>query len=249
MSSSPFELFQPGLSVDCVIFGFHQNSLKVLLMKLKNLKDWSLPGGFINQNENLDDSAVRILHERTGLDQIFLHQFKAFGKVDRAPNDHAKEFLKRNQLDEKWEDWFSRRFVTIGYYALVEYSKVKEPQPDFTSDECEWYPLENLPSMMIDHRDIIVTAYEELKKNLNHHPVGLNLLPKKFTMPELQSLYETILGKKLDRRNFQRKMLSFDILIKTHERRTGGSHKAPVLYQFDKAKFDEALSYGLRGSW
>jgi 8-oxo-dGTP diphosphatase len=249
MSDSPFEHYQPGLSIDSVIFGFHQNTLKVLLMKLKNLDDWSLPGGFVNKDENLDDAAVRILNERTGLDKIFLHQFKAFGKVDRAPNDHAKQFLKHNKLDGNWEVWFNSRFITIGYYALVDFNKVRAPQPDFTSDSCQWHPLENLPSMMIDHRDIIVTAYEELKKNLSHQPVGVNLLPRRFTMPELQSLYETILGKKLDRRNFQRKMLSFDILIKTSERRTGGSHKAPVLYQFDKNKYEEALSHGLRGSW
>lgn len=231
--------FLPHISIDCVIFGFHENRLKVLLLKWKERGQWSLPGGFIQHNESIDSSAKRTLKERTGLSNIYLRQFYTFGEPKR---DRNKPFIKRQQVKKTWLD---NRFITVGYYALVEYSKVS-PQPDWLSESCGWYDVGNAPKLIYDHNDIVDKALEVLRSSLNDVPVGYNLLPAKFTMPELQNLYETILDVKLDRRNFQKKMLSFGLLERLNERKTGGAHKSPYLYRFDKKKYDRAMKQGLK---
>lgn len=231
----------PYLSIDCVIFGFHNNELRVLLLRMKNMEAWALPGGFVDFNKDVDEAAKDVLHARTGLDNIFLQQFHVFGKVDRNEQRHVKELVERNVINPKLKNWFDQRFVTLGYYALVEYSKVKAPVPDYISEKIEWCPISDLPPLIIDHHQILQTAHERLKRELSFQPIGLNLLPKEFTMPELQSLYETILEKKLDRRNFRRKILSFDILKDTGKKRMGKAHKAPILYTFDQEKYTQAL--------
>ncbi len=228
------------LSVDSVIFGFHENELKVLLLRWKG-GPWSLPGGFVKKEESVNDSASRILQERTSLNNIFLQQFHVFGDPDREKN--------KNEVHSDLKgSWMADRFVTVGYYALVEYSKVK-PKPDLFSDECVWWDIHSIPSLLYDHNEILEKALEVLRLSLNDHPIGYNLLPEKFTMPELQRLYETILDKEIDRRNFQKKLLSLDILVRLEERKTGGAHKAPYLYRFDKRKYDRALREGLRGGF
>jgi 8-oxo-dGTP diphosphatase len=227
------------LSIDCVIFGFHENQLKVLLLKWKDIQQWCLPGGFIYKDEHVDDSARRILNERTGLEEIFLNQFYTFG-------DPAREKNKKDSPISPFKNtWLMERFVTIGYYALVEFSKVR-PMPDPLSDDCQWWDVDKLPKLMLDHSNIVEKALESLRLNLNEYPVGHNLLPSKFTMPELQLLYETILDKKLDRRNFQKKMLSLGILSRLNERKFGGAHKAPYLYRFDQKKYQKAMKQGLK---
>jgi len=228
------------LSVDCVIFGFHENELKVLLIRWKD-GPWCLPGGFVKKEESINTSASRILQERTGLKDIFLQQFYVFGDPNREKN--------KLEINEKLNgSWIMDRFVTVGYYALVEYSKVK-PKPDWLSDECTWWDIHSIPSLVYDHNEILEKALEVLQLSLNDHPIGYNLLPEKFTMPELQRLYETILDKAIDRRNFQKKLLSLDILVRLEERKTGGAHKAPYLYRFDKRKYDRALKEGLTGGF
>jgi len=228
-------VFLPHISVDCVIFGFHENQLKVLLLKWKE-GPWCLPGGFVKHHESVDDSAVRTLKERTGLHNIFLEQFHTFGEPGREKGKKAMT------------GWLSKRFISIGYYALVEFSKVF-PQPDIFSIECRWWDISKAPALIYDHKQIMKKALESLRLDLNDHPVGYNLLPEKFTMPELQRLYETILGESLDRRNFQKRMLALDILVRLKERKTGGAHKAPYLYRFDKKKYDRALKQGLNLGW
>ena len=241
--------YQPGLSVDCVILGFHQNELKALLLKMKNMDKWSLPGGFVEKDEDVDKAAVRVLQERTGLKNIFLRQFHLFGEVDRGDRGHVDGLLQKGVIGKDLYGWFKQRFVTVGYYALVEYSQVEAPQPDYFSESCEWCAINGLPDLMLDHAGILEKAHEVLKRQLNYQPIGLNLLPKRFTMPELQALYETLLGKALDRRNFQRKMLGYGILIRTGERRTGGAHKSPWLYEFDEEKYRRGLAEGLNAGW
>ncbi|HEY1870808.1 MAG TPA: NUDIX domain-containing protein [Chitinophagaceae bacterium] len=242
------QVYLPSLSLDCVIFGFHENQLKVLLLKIKNVNTWCLPGGFVFKDEDVDEAAKRVLNERTGLSEIFLHQFKVFGKPKRSDANFHRKNLRRDGIELKKDHWLFQRFVTIGYYALVEYSYVN-PRPDINSEFCAWYDVKNLPVLMMDHQQIVDAALDTLQTHLNYHPVGYNLLPEKFTMPQLQKMYETILDKKLDRRNFQRKILSYGILKRLKEVKKGGAHKAPYLYSFDLKKYEQALNVGLQDSW
>ncbi len=232
------ELYLPQLSIDCVIFGFHDNQLKVLLLQWKDSNRWCLPGGFILKQEHIEESAVRILRDRTGLRNIYLKQFYAFGDPNRARGKHA---FKTSQTP----DWLMQRFVTIGYWSLVEFSKVV-PVPDEFSKVCTWCEINKVPTLILDHSEILERARQSLRLDLNDYPVGKDLLPKKFTMPELQRLYETILGKTLDRRNFQKKVLALGILERQKERKQGGTHKAPFLYCFDIKKYKKALNEGLK---
>jgi len=238
--------FLPNLSVDCAIFGFHKNQLKVLLNKWKKSEGWCLPGGYVLRDESVDNSAKRILKERTGLSKIFLKQFYTFGDPARAKNPG----MEIEQLSETFninigdDNWMFDRMVSVGYFALVEYSKVK-PKPDELSEKCEWFDITDIPHLFFDHNQIVDHALKELRLQTFHHPIGFNLLAEKFTLPELLGLYETILGRKLDRRNFQKKILSFNILKKLDERRNIGPHRAPTLYSFDKQKYNEALKEGL----
>ena len=240
--------FLPSLSVDCVIFGFHEGQLKALLLKLKNSDEWGLPGGFIERREDVDEAAYRILSQRTGMNEVFLQQFRVFGRPDRSDATFHKKRLKRGKIALPADHWLLKRFLTVGYYALVEFSNVI-PVPDALSERCEWQDIHDLPPLMLDHQEILTAALEVLQKDLRNRPVGSNLLPAKFTMPELQKLYEAILGVKLDRRNFQRKMLSFGILRRLREKKSGVAYKAPYLYSFDKRKYDKALAQGFFGGW
>ncbi len=247
--SVEIENIHPGLSVDCVLFGFDNNELKILLLKLKSIEKWALPGGFVEKDKDVSEGANKVLKERIGLENIFLKQFYLFGDVARNLNSHATPLIENGIISGDLKEWFQQRFVTVGFYALVEYSKVKETTVDFTSESCEWYSIHNLPEMIIDHKEIISKAHSTLKKELNSEPIGLNLLPKQFTIPELQTLYEIILEKKLDRRNFSRKMLNYHILIATNQRRAGVRHKAPKLYEFDEIKYNQAILDGFNSVW
>lgn len=243
------DILTPSVALDCVVFGFHDNELKVLLLKIKGMDLWALPGGFVRIDQDLESEAHRALEIRTGLNEIYLKQFHTFGSVARNDPKHPQRLVDHKIIEPELFNWFSQRFISVGFYALVEYSKVKEPVPGPISEACEWCSISDLPELMLDHSAILEKAYLTLKKELNNQPIGLNLLPKRFTIPELQSLYETILGKKLDRRNFRRKIMSFDILICTNERRTGVAHKAPLLYEFDEQKYHEANLAGLSSGW
>lgn len=236
------------ISLDCVIFGFHENQLKVLLLQTKKISDWSLPGGFVMANESLEVAASRVLKERTGLDDIFLTQFHVFSDPMRSDVNPAMEGVIESGNNMLTKSWFEQRFISVGFYALVEYSKV-QPTPDVFSDHCDWVSLGEIGALMMDHREILDKALETLRVQLLFQPIGYNLLPEKFTMPELQKLYETILGKELDRRNFLRKMLANNILDKLDEVKTGGAHKAPTYYRFNVQNYQKALEEGLNGRW
>lgn len=238
-SAESWKKYIPTLSIDCVVFSFHENVLQVLTLKMKDQDFWGLPGGYVKKEENVDDAAIRILKDRTGTENIYLQQFYTFGNLKRSESAF-----------EDYDDslWNKQRFVSIGYYALAEYSNVNLVVDEYSS-ACNWQSIESLPLFMMDHRVIFDKALLTLREQLNNHPIGYNLLPEKFTMPELQKLYEIILGKKLNRGNFYRKILRYDILTKLDESRKGGAHKAPDLYSFDLEKYNVALKEGLKGSW
>ena len=222
----------PHISIDSVVFGFLNGELNVLLLKIKEEENWILPGGYLQKEEAIDDAAKRVLYERSGADKIFLNNFGVFGDLNRS------ESYFKDYPDNLWH---KQRFITIGYYALVDQTKVT-PKPDSFSDRCEWVPVESNPRMVMDHEVIIKKALSTLREQLSYKPIGYNLLPEKFTLPELQRLYEAILGKKLNRGNFYRKIMRYDILIKLDEQRKGGAYKSPNLYQFDEEKYNVALS-------
>ncbi|MVM34919.1 NUDIX hydrolase [Spirosoma sp. HMF4905] len=225
--------FLPGLAIDAVIFGFHQNQLKILLLEYRNTGLMALPGGFILTNENLNDAARRVLSERTGLSDIYLEQFYVFGDLNRFDPAPMRAIMAAKGFMPPNNHWLLRRFVSVGYYALVDFTKAV-PIPDSLSDSCAWYDLANLPLLMQDHQFIVQKALDTLRTDLDRKLIGFNLLAETFTMADLQSLYETILDQKLHRSGFQRKMLSLGILERLDKHYSGGAHKAPFLYRFIK---------------
>src|ERR1700744_3257584 len=187
-----------GISVDCVIFGFDDNELKVLLIKSdfeRYRNKWSLLGDLVHNPEDLDEAAYRILRERTGMDDLYLEQVKAFGEVSRHP---------------------AARVVTIAYCSLVN---IEHHQLKLLANELHWHRVTTLTDMAFDHRTILDVCYSWLQKRLQEHTLVFSLLPKKFSLRELQNLYEAILDVKLDRRNFRKKFFSMDLLEDTGELR------------------------------
>jgi 8-oxo-dGTP diphosphatase len=221
----------PQLSVDCVIFGFHNNELKVLLTKFSDFDLWALQGGYVQQEEDIDDTAKRVLAERTGLTDIFLKQFYVFGKAYRPTYEHLKLGLQSAHIDIETLPCLKKRFVSIGYYSLVDFSKVSPASGVFFQGS-HWCSTTELPPLAFDHVEIVQKALEALRLSLDYSLVGFNLMPETFTMGELQKLYETIQSEKLSRNNFQRKILDMNILERLEKRFTGLAHKAPYLYRF-----------------
>ena len=241
------EDYLKSVSLDCVVFGFHDNQLKMLLLKMKFSHEWALPGGFVQLDESVETAATRVLQERTGIGNIFLKQFKVFSDPQRSKMNPAVQDLIDSGANPNLE-WFADRFISIGFYSLVDFTQAV-PTPDFFSESAEWKNLADIENLILDHNRILQKALSTLRLQLNYQPIGYNLLPDEFTMPELQKLYETILGKNLDRRNFQRKMLSFNILNKLETRKKGGAYKSPFLYEFNLENYKKALENGLDSGW
>lgn len=225
--------FMQGLAIDAVIFGFHDHQLKVLLMRYNKTGVVALPGGFIHKTENLNHAAIRIVTERTGLKDIYLEQFYVFGDQGRSVPQPMKNILAANNIKHDDNHWLLQRFISIGYYALVDFTKVV-PKPDSIFDSCDWYDIAGIPQLMQDHNVIVQKALESLRTELDNKLIAFNLMQEEFTLGDLQILYETILDKKLLRPAFQRKMLSLDKLERVAKKWTGAAHKAPYLYRFSK---------------
>jgi 8-oxo-dGTP diphosphatase len=207
-----------GISVDCVIFGFDENELKVLLIKsdLEKFRNkWSLLGDLVKDNEDLHDAAYRILQQRTGLNDLYLEQVRAFGETARHP---------------------AARVVTIAYCSLIN---IQHHQLQIHDNELHWHRVNTLGEMAFDHKKILVVCYEWLQKRIQEHPLGFSLLPKKFSLRELQNLYEAILDVKLDRRNFRKKFFSMGLLEDTGEVELDVPHRPGKLYKFDYEKYQQ----------
>lgn len=228
----PEKAYLPHIAYDSVIFGFSDGQLKILIMEYHNTGLFALPGGFVQMDENLNDAVLRGLHERTGLTDIYLEQFYTFGDVSRFEPEIMRTLLEANGIQPgEGYQWMLDRFISVAYYALINYEDVT-PKPDALSDSCEWYPVNELPKLILDHRNIVEKAIQTLRGNLDRKLVGGNLLPKKFTMNELQNVYEAILGTKLRRTTFQRKMLAAEVLKRHEKHFSGKAHMAPYLYSF-----------------
>lgn len=240
------ESFLPSVSIDCIVFGFHEGSLKILLNKFYTYHQWMLPGGFVFKNESVDDAAYRILKERTSLNKIYLKQFHLFGDKDRINLKQNENILLKNNIsitENGKPHWLLQRFISVGYYAFVEHSKVNLSEK--TDEEIGWFDLENLPDLYSDHNNIVEKAISTIRMQLGYLPIGYELLPEKFTMTELRIIYETISGKKLDRRNFQRKMLSSRLIEKLDEVFKKKGIKSTTLFSFNKKSLNQALENGM----
>lgn len=241
MHSPSEQDYIPQLSIDCVIFGYQEKQLKVLVPKLDFRGDfWALPAGYILQNESIDQAARRILEERTGIKDIYLDQFRVFGSTERTNRSFLERMISLNEeklgderFDGKEFDWVTRRFVSIGYYALVDIDKVV-PKKNDIDESIDWYSIKGLPSMIMDHHEIVEKALETLRLNLDEKLIAFNLLPETFTMREVQELYEAIFDKPFARNNFQKKILDLNVLERLEKKFTGAANKAPYLYRFPK---------------
>lgn len=237
--------YLPHLSIDSVIFGYHNQELKILLLKWIGHNRWGLPGGFIKRREPLSEAAHRILKERTSLNNLFLQQFQVFGDSPyRVKERNPIEYRDKYGLEVEENNWLFERTLSIGYFALVDYSKVSV-NTDFFTYEYRWWEVNDVPPLLFDQNEVVEKALQTLRLQIYHQPIGFNLLPEKFTVPEIHTLYETILGKELDQRNFTKKLLTLGIIKKLDERRNIGPHRAPFLYQFEKQNYEEALKEGI----
>lgn len=205
-------------AVDCIIFGFDDDDLKILLIKRDFEPEkgkWSLMGGFLRVDETLDDAANRILNRLTGLHDIYMEQLRSFSHPDRDPVD---------------------RTVSTAYFALINILDHNEELKEKYS--AEWFSISDTPQLIFDHKEMVDLAIKRLRYKASTEPIGFELLPQKFTMRQLQKLYEAIQGQKLDKRNFIKKILNLDVLIKLDEKDKTSSKKGSFLYKFDPKKYD-----------
>lgn len=225
------------LSIDCVIFGYKANELMVLISKFKfGNRSWVLPGGYIKKTEGIDKAAARILKERTGLENIYLEQFRVFGSENRIVNSVSRASMIAElgkQFNAKDTGWLTSRFVCIGYYALVDINKV-HPQNSEFDEYLEWKSIKKIPKMIYDHNEILHFALEALRQNLDQKLIGFNLLPETFTMREVQKLYEAVYDRPFANNNFQKKILDLNVLERLEKKFTGAQNKAPYLYSFKR---------------
>ncbi len=213
------------LSVDCVIFGFDEAKLKVLLIKravAPELGTWALPGGFIRYDEDISDASMRVLNELTGVKDLYMEQLGAFGELDRFPG---------------------RRVITIVYYALVKPGQYKINAGPNASD-ANWFDLRSLPHLPFDHEEIIQAALARLRRQVKYKPIGFNLLADKFPLLHLQELYEAIYGVEFDKPNFRRKIMKMNLLVQLNEKQRGVPHRSARLYKFDKERYDKLTDKG-----
>lgn len=212
------------VAVDCIIFGFDDDGLKLLIIKRKFAPQeghWSLMGGFVGPGENLDDAAKRVLYDLTGLSNIYLEQLYSYGEVDR---DSAG------------------RVISVAYYALIRADNYDVELGE--KHGAKWVNFDHQPELIFDHNQMVIKALARLRRRVSNQPIGFELLPEKFTLPQLQKLYEAIFQQELDKRNFRRRILSMDLLIKLEEKDKASSKKGAFRYKFDKKRYDELVQKG-----
>jgi len=220
-----YDYARPALTIDCVVFGLDDEDLKVLLVE-RDLEPfagrWALPGGFVRVDESLDDAARRELAEETGLQKVYLEQLYTFGAVGRDPRE---------------------RVVSVAYYALVKLSDHRV-QAATDARSAAWFAVDDVPKLAFDHDTILQVAHDRLRAKVRYQPIGFELLPAKFPLRQLQHLYEVVLDRLLDKRNFRKKILAMGILNELDEIEQDVAHRAARLYAFDKRKYDQMVSQG-----
>jgi len=213
------------LTVDNLIFTLHESKLKVLLIKYNrglSINQWGLIGHWVKKDENLEDAALRVVKKTTNVDNIYLDQLGVFGNVDRYPGG---------------------RIITVVYYSLIRYEETNIILGE-NAITSEWFDVYDLPELMFDHADILSAGLDFLKYKVRHEPIGFNLLPEKFTLLELQEIYEAILNKTLDKPNFRRKIQKMNLLINCEEKQKKVAHRAATLYRFDIHVYEKLREFG-----
>jgi 8-oxo-dGTP diphosphatase len=223
--SFSYEYPRAALAVDCVVFGLDETDLKVLLIQRKLTPfhhAWALPGGFVRLDETIDEAAARELREEAGVEDVYLEQLYTFGALDRDPRE---------------------RVVTVAYYALA---KLSDHRIRAATDAMGvgWFALDDLPKLAFDHETVVRVAHERLRGKVRYAPIGFELLPPRFSLTQLQRLYEIVLGTDLDKRNFRKKILAMDLLVETDEVEQGVRHRAARLYKFDRRKYEKLAKQG-----
>ncbi|EIJ39965.1 NUDIX hydrolase [Galbibacter orientalis] len=213
------------ITIDCAIFGFEQGKLEVLLIQHAegiSKGKWGLPGGWIKEDESIDNAAHRLLRELTGISDLYLEQLKAFGDPKRFPLG---------------------RVITIGYYALIK-KEDYDVRAGFTASDAKWYKIDEIPNLIYDHNEILTYSLHHLRNRVRNAPIGFNLLPEKFTLLHLMQLYQEILGVELDKPNFRRKILKMKLLVDLKEKQQDVSHRAAKLYKFDPEIYNKLTEKG-----
>lgn len=222
----PMEKFlQFGLSIDCVVFGYMKNSLKVLLIKRgaePYINSWALPGDLVYPNEDVEVAAKRILYDLTHVRSMYLEQTKVYGKVDRHPYG---------------------RIITTGFYSLINPENY-DAQSSSWANAVFWTDINDIPQLAFDHNQILHDAISLLRNKVRHQPVGFELLPKKFTLGQLQQLYEVLLGDVFDKANFRKRILSMNLLKDLNEQQKQVAHRPAKLYSFDEERYKHLKSKG-----
>lgn len=214
------------VAVDSIIFGYDEGGRELKLLLLKRnfqpaMGEWSLMGGFLNKEESIDSAAKRILHQLTGLSDVYMEQLYSFGEIDRDPGD---------------------RIISVAYFALI---KINDSDLELVKNHgATWVPISSLPQLIFDHNQMVERAMKKLQVRARTQPIGFELLPEKFTIPQLQGLYEAIYNKPLDKRNFRRKLLAMDLLEKQEEKEKESSRKGAWYYRFDEKKYEDLLKRG-----
>jgi 8-oxo-dGTP diphosphatase len=219
------KFFQFAMSVDCVILGYHENGIKLLVIERgaePHLGKMALPGDLVYPNEDVDSAAVRVLKDLTGIRKVDMIQTKCYGKVDRHPIG---------------------RVATIGYYALINVDKYR-PLANSWAGNVYWVDIKDLPELAFDHRNIVDDALETLRERVRHQPIGFHLLPTKFTLGEMQALYEAILDEKFDKANFRKRILSMGLLKDLNELQSDVPHRPGRLFSFDEDAYKRLLAKG-----
>lgn len=213
------------IATDCIIFGFDNESIKLLIFKrrVEPFKGkWSLIGSFVQEDEGVDEAAKRVLTEITGLENVFMQQLQVYGDVDRDPGS---------------------RCITIAQYALI---RIEDQDIELVEKHgAVWYDLHDLPDLVLDHNQLVQDALTQLRMRASYQPIGFKLLPEKFTIPSLQKLYESIYQKKVDDRNFRKKIFGLDVLTKLEEKDKSTSKRGAFLYKFNRQKYEKLIKAGI----
>lgn len=220
-----YEHPRPSLAVDCVVFGVDDEDLKLLLIQ-RQIEPfahfWALPGGFMRMDETAEEAARRELAEETGITKVYLEQLYTFSDVSRDPRG---------------------RVVSVAYYALAKLSE-HPIQAATDAESVAWFSSDNIPALAFDHHKIVEAALQRVRSKVRYSPIGFELLPPRFTLSQLQRLYELILVQKLDKRNFRKKIASLGLVVETEEVETGVAHRAARLYRFDRRKYRKLAKQG-----